>query len=172
MLARNDPRLDDYFGLNANGTYGGYDAPTDATDPDDISPLTGSSRNVPNFRQPLITWEENQLILAEAKLMTAGAAAAQPHLDAVRNQYGLLPVPATLEYIILEKYVALFQNIEVWSDWKRTCFPDLNPAAGQSVIPGRLFYGQTEEQTNPNTPRSSEQNLQTVRNPNDPNGCP
>ena len=28
MVARNDPRLDDYFGLNANGEYGGYDAPT------------------------------------------------------------------------------------------------------------------------------------------------
>ena len=190
MLARNDPRLDDYFGLNANGTYGGYDAPTDATDPDDISPLTGSSRNVPNFRQPLITWEENQLILAEAKLMTAGAAAAQPHLDAVRNQYGLLPVPATLENIILEKYVALFQNIEVWNDYKRTCFPRLTPVPDADfghgfgdAVPGRLYYGSTELNANPNTPSTSSQlanggvaagrtGVGGFRNPNDPNACP
>ena len=191
MVARNDPRLDDYFGLNANGGYGGYDAPTDGpADQDEISPFTGSLRNVPNFRQPLITWEENQLILAEAKLMTQSIAAAQAHLDAVRAQYGLLPVPATLENIMLEKYVALFQNIEVWNDYKRTCFPNLTPVPDADFghgfgdeIPGRLFYGSTEMNANPNTPSVAEQ-LQNggvaggrpgvggFRNPNDPNACP
>jgi hypothetical protein len=190
MVARNDPRLDDYFGLNAHGTYGGYDAPTDATDPDDISPFTGSARNVPNFRQPLVTWEENQLILAEAKLMTQSAAAAQPHLDAVRAQYGLAPVPATLENIILEKYVALFQNIEVWNDYKRTCFPHLTAVPDADFghgfgdeVPGRLFYGSTEMNANPNTPSVGDQlaeggvaggrdGVGGFRNPNDPNACP
>jgi len=49
--------------------------------------------------------------------------------------------------------------------------PTLTPALGKVRIPGRLYYGQTEEQTNPNTPPSSAQNLFTVRNPNDPNPC-
>jgi hypothetical protein len=70
-----------------------------------------------------------------------------------------------------EKYISLFQNIEVWSDWRRTCLPTLRPALNRPAIPGRLPYGQTEEQTNPNTPPSTEQNIFTVRNPNDPNGC-
>src|SRR5688572_22524296 len=189
MVARGDPRLDDYFGLNAHGTYGGYDAPTDATDPDDISPFTGSTRNVPNFRQPLVTWEENQLILAEAKLMTQGAAAALPHLTAVRAQYNLAPVAATLENIILEKYVALFQNIEVWNDYKRTCLPRLTEVPDADFehgfgeeIPGRLFYGSTEMNANPNTPSVGDQlseggvaggrvGVGGFRNPNDPNAC-
>ena len=187
MVARGDPRLDDYFGLNAHGGYGGYDAPTDGpADQDEISPFTGSLRNVPNFRQPLITWEENQLILAEAKLMTQGAAAALPHLTAVRAQYGLAPVAATLENIMLEKYVALFQNIEAWNDYKRTCFPRLTPVPDTPFgdeVPGRLFYGSTELNANPNTPSTSSQlanggvaagrpGVGGFRNPNDPNACP
>lgn len=191
MVARGDPRLSEYFGLNANGGYGGYDAPTDGpADQDEISPFTGSARNVPNFRQPLVTWEENQLILAEAKLMTQGAAAALPHLTAVRQAHGLLPVAATLENIILEKYVALFQNIEVWNDYKRTCFPRLTPVPDADFghgfgdeIPGRLFYGSTEMNANPNTPSVGDQlanggvaggrpGVGGFRNPNDPNACP
>jgi hypothetical protein len=70
-----------------------------------------------------------------------------------------------------EKYISLYQNIEVWSDWRRTCLPQLRPARSRAAIPGRLYYGETETQTNPNTPPTSEQNLETVRNPNDPNGC-
>ena len=65
----------------------------------------------------------------------------------------------------------LFQNPEVWNDYKRTCLPVLKPALGRSRIPGRIYYGITEEQTNSNTPPSSSQNLFTFRNANDPNGC-
>jgi Susd and RagB outer membrane lipoprotein len=122
--------------------------------------------------------------------MTTGIAAAQPHLDAVRAQYGLLPVPATLENIILEKYVALFQNIEVWNDYKRTCFPRLTAVPDADFghgfgdeIPGRLFYGSTELNANPNTPSTASQlsnggvgggrpGVGGFRNPNDPNACP
>jgi hypothetical protein len=89
----------------------------------------------------------------------------------VRSARGKGFAVATLQSIMTEKYIALFQNIEVWNDWKRTCIPALTPALGTTAIPGRLYYGQTEEQTNENTPPSSAQNLATVRNPNDPNGC-
>jgi starch-binding outer membrane protein, SusD/RagB family len=170
MLAQNDRRLADYFDHNEKGAYGGNDVTTGSTPGGDISPI-GGTRHADDFRQPLVTWEENQLILAEANFVLRGAAAAQPFLDAVRTANGKASRPATLQSIMEEKYVALFQNLEVWSDWKRTCLPTLTPARGRSAIPGRLYYGATEEQTNPNTPASSAQNLFTVRNPNDPRGC-
>ena len=43
----------------------------------------------------------------------------------------------TLADIMTEKYIALFQNTEVWNDWKRTCLPALTPAQGTvGGIPG------------------------------------
>jgi hypothetical protein len=170
MKAQNDPRLPEYFGLAENGEYGGFDVTTGTTPGDAISPLHGT-RNSDTFRQPVLTWEENQLILAETNFRLAGPVAAQPYLNAVRTARGKGIVVASLQTIMEEKYIALFQNIEVWNDWKRTCLPALTPALGRTTIPGRLYYGQTEEQTNPNTPPSSAQNLFTVRNPNDPNPC-
>jgi hypothetical protein len=171
MIADNDPRLPEYFGRNSLGGFGGFDVTTGTTPGNQISPLAGSGRHEDDFRQPIVTWEENQLILAETNFRLSGAAAAQPFLTAVRSARGKGFAVATLQSIMTEKYIALFQNIEVWNDWKRTCIPALTPALGTTAIPGRLYYGQTEEQTNENTPPSSAQNLATVRNPNDPNGC-
>jgi hypothetical protein len=171
MLADNDPRLPEYFGRNDLGGFGGFDVTTGTTPGEQISPLAGSERHVDNFRQPIVTWEENQLILAETNFRLGDVAAAQLALNAVRAAHGKGVVPATLQSIMHEKYISLFQNLEVWNDWKRTCLPTLAPALGRPGIPRRLFYGQTEEQTNPNTPSSSEQNMFTIPNPNDPNGC-
>ncbi len=172
MLADNDPRLPEYFGENERGGFGGNDVTTGTTAGEDISPLAFSARHRDDFRQPIVTWEENQLILAEASLALGDAATAQTALNAVRAAHGKPIKPVTLQAIMEEKYISMFQNLEVWNDWKRTCLPQLRPALGKPAIPGRLYYGQTEEQTNPdNTPPSSEQDLFTVRNPNDPNGC-
>jgi starch-binding outer membrane protein, SusD/RagB family len=172
MIADSDPRLPEYFGQNELGGYGGFDVTTGTTPGDQISPLAGSDRHADDFRQPIVTWEENQLIIAEASLVLGDAATAQARLDAVRAAHGKASKPATLQAIMEEKYISLFQNLEVWNDWKRTCFPTLRPAVAKTAIPGRLPYGQTEEQTNPNTPPAADQNLFTVRNWNDPNGCP
>ena len=69
-----------------------------------------------------------------------------------------------------EKYIVLFQNIESWNDYKRTCLPALTPIGGgvDGVIPGRLLYPVAERQTNPNFPLPSQQ---PARNWNDPNSC-
>jgi hypothetical protein len=175
MKARNDPRLSEYFTKNPAGGYGGHDVTAASTPSSQISHLYPTPRLdfSGTFRHPIVTWAENQLILAEALFQTQGAAAAQPYLDAVRTRAGLLTTPATLQSIIEEKYVSLFMSIEVWNDWKRTCLPKLSPALGQPAILGRVFYGSTEEQVNPNTPSSAAQ-LATngFRNPNDPAGCP
>lgn len=177
MVGRNDPRLPEYFGRNALGGFGGDDV-NSVTPANQVSPLTGSARLTPTFRQPVMTWAENQLILAEAKLQVTGQAAAQPHLDAVRSAIGLGSVPATLQNIMTEKYIALFQNVEAWNDYKRTCLPALDPSGSETQIPGRLFYGQTELNANPNTPSEAQQNQNggaavsqpqgPQRNPNDP----
>jgi hypothetical protein len=63
-----------------------------------------------------------------------------------------------------EKYVALFQNTEVWNDYRRTCYPNLTPAFG-TFIPARLVYGTDERRANPNIPTPSQQ---PRRNQDDP----
>ena len=173
MKAQNDPRLPEYFGKNASGGYGGYDVTTGNTTLPNISGIVGSARtNDDSFRQPIITYDETQLIIAEAAFQTNDKTTAAASLNAVRARYGKPAIASpTLNDIITEKYIALFQNPETWNDYKRTCLPALTPARTKSRIPGRIFYGSTEEQTNPNTPAAGAQNLFSVRNANDPNGC-
>jgi starch-binding outer membrane protein, SusD/RagB family len=173
MVAQSDSRLAEYFGKNANGGFGGYDVSTGSTDPLTISQISGSGRtNDPTFQQPIMTFDENQLIIAESALQTGDAATAATAFNTVRARFGKAAIAKpTLNDIMTEKYIALFQNPESWNDYKRTCLPALKPARGKSRIPGRIYYGLTEEQTNPNTPASGAQNLFTVRNANDPNAC-
>lgn len=176
MNAQADPRRPEYFGLNSLGAYGGYNVTTQATSPTVISPIAGSARtDDETFRQPIVTFEERQLIIAETQFRAGNAAAAATALNVVLNLRGKPTETAgtiTLADIMTEKYILLFGNIEAWNDWKRTCLPARTPAAGNPRIPGRLIYGDTEEQTNSNTPPASAQNLLTVRNDNDPAACP
>jgi hypothetical protein len=75
----------------------------------------------------------------------------------------------TLSDIITEKYIADFQEIEVWNDWKRTCLPNL-VAATPAGIPGRVLYPlSAERDANQNIPAP---NQQPVRNWDQPNACP
>jgi hypothetical protein len=174
MQADNDPRLPDYYGENALGGYGGYDVTTEATPVNQISPIRGSNRtNDVEFRQPIITYDENQLIIAEAQFRANNTTAARTALNNVRARYNkTAKTTVTLADIMNEKYMTLFQNVEVWNDWKRTCLPVLRPARSKAAIPGRIIYGQTEEQTNANFPQASQTPVTSVRNTNDPQGCP
>jgi hypothetical protein len=165
-----DPRLADYFAQNSSGQYVGVNPGQGlASDPSELS----DTRLAPAFRQPLVTYVENQLILAEASWQIAGGggagnAAAQPYVNAARAaEGGLASIPVTgLTTIMTEKYIALFQNPEVWNDYKRTCFPALVPASGATQIPARLTYPLTERNANPSIPDGG-----PLRNWNDPNGC-
>lgn len=168
LQAASDPRLGQYFTPNQNGAFVGVVAGTNPpiSDVADLHPL-------PDQRQPLVTWAENQLILAEASYQVAGGgsagnAAAQPFVDAVRNRVGLAPKTVTsLNDIMTEKYAALFENIEVWSDYKRTCLPAIPPAGTSAFIPGRLVYPVRERNANGNIT-----DVGPLRNWNDPNQCP
>ncbi len=162
-----DPRLVQYFSTAGDGTYTGADPGEEGETFSWLSAVRGNA----GFRQPLVTWAENQLIKAEALLQAGDLAGAARELDAERRQAGLPPVAAGLtraglyQQIMEEKYVALFQNPEVWSDYKRTCWPNLPVPNGASSIPARLVYGSSERGTNPNVPSP---NAAPKRNWNDP----
>lgn len=154
LQTRNDPRLQAYFDA-VGGSYKGADqfgrnAATAAT-------VNVSVRRQNTFRQPFLTWVETQLIIAEANQRLGNAAAAATAYNAVRTALGLSTNAApTLNDILEEKYIALFQTIEVYSEWRRTCYPKLTPAGTNFTpvanVPMRLPYAFGERQTNPNIP--------------------
>lgn len=171
MATRNaggpDPRLVRYVGAAPGGRYDGADPGEEG---ESFSWLSAERAN-PGFRQPLVTWAENQLIKAEALLQAGDLAGAARELNVERQQAGLPAVADNLDRarlyqeIIEEKYVALFQNPEVWSDYKRTCWPNLSQLNGARGIPARILYGFDERGANPNIPAP---NAAPRRNWNDP----
>jgi starch-binding outer membrane protein, SusD/RagB family len=150
LQSRSDPRLTDYF--NAGLT--------------DIS----DERLAPDFGQPLVTANENLLIRAEAAARAGQEAEAREQLDAARANAGLDASPALtgqalLNEILIEKYIANFQSIEAWNDYKRTCTPNLVPVDPARKIPARFLYDSAERQTNSAIPLPS---AQPTRNASDP----
>jgi hypothetical protein len=178
---RGDPRLTAYFQPNSQGNVWGLNqnnqlvgAPTGQT----ASEINIAVRRAADFRQPIVTWAENQLIIAEAKVRL-GDPTALTHVNNVRTAVGMtaLAVPVTLTDVMLEKYIVLFQNIEVWNDYKRNCVPTLARYQTATEIPGRLPYGAGERTNNPNIPLPSAYPTGTTgsaaqRNWNDPTACP
>lgn len=165
LNATSDPRVSQYFAKNSDSTFVGA-APGQTAASVNVSELS-TTRLDPAFRQPFVTYVENELILAEAAVKI-GDASAQTHLDNARTAQGLptIPLGAGLPTIMTEKYIALFQTMEVWNDYKRTCLPALTPASGASQIPVRLVYPLSERNANPSIPGPG-----PARNWNDPNPC-
>ena len=170
MVTRNDPRLDDYFSMNADKKYVGA-APGEGLQ--DFHSNISDSRLRADFPQPLITWAENQAIIAEAAFRTGNIGLARSALDALRADAGLAPIggslsgTALLKQILEEKYIALFQSTEVFQDYKRTCYPNIRPATSSAAagIPARFTYPVAERSANPNIP---DVGAQPKRNANDP----
>jgi hypothetical protein len=175
MNKRTDPRLPLYFAKDGNGLYQGA-KPGDASDPtvqSDLAAARGGADAGQGFRQPLATHAENQLIIAEAAYQTGDPVTALDSLNAERTAAGLGTVPITvvgaalLDSIMIEKYVATFQNMEAWNDYKRTCIPALKPAGTATHVIGRFLYGSIEESANAN----AELDPASGRNWNDPSPC-
>src|SRR5256885_14023432 len=82
MVARNAPRPPDYFGASPPGPFGGQD-PAGGRSPGGVSSLTGT-RNVPTLSQPIVTYIENEPILAEAYFRLGPTAHAQTRFDHAR----------------------------------------------------------------------------------------
>ena len=172
----NDPRLTELYqkATGAATIVGGTPGQSLTSAMGNVS----AKRLADNYGQPLVTYNENLLIKAEALFKAGNLQAALDTLNKERAAWGtatpwhsaitLTPVtgPVTLGAIMNEKYIVLFQNLEAWNDYKRTCFPQLTPGNGAVAIPGRLLYPTSERQTNTaNVPADP------VRNWNDPAAC-
>lgn len=123
----------------------------------------------------LIPYSEQEFIRAEAALMTGDAGSAYvAYLDGIEASFtealsavidadsistlydeyvaqasvGVGEANLTVEDIITQKWIALYTHPEVFSDWRRTGYPELEPITG-TAIPRRLPYAQTEIFSNP-----------------------
>ena len=189
MAARGDPRLAEYFAPapQAPPAADSIKGAAPGDEDDGTQSWLSDTRGAADFRQPLVTYAENAHILAEAQTTArggAGDATALATLNAYRISIGFpvlagatacggVPCTGTalLQEILTSKYIALFQHIEVWNDYKRTCWPNLAPnataVAPNTRIPARFYYGANERLTNPNIPSVATQQAQ-FRNRMDP----
>jgi hypothetical protein len=174
---------------NQGPNYGGddFNTPQALVSFFDCEPL----RFTGTFRVPYATYQENQLILAEANLALGNTVAAQANLNAAYAAVPGLASTATgvigaalLDSIMLEKYVVMFQNIEALSDYRRTCiagsvqagvFVPIAPVTpnvlGLPAVPGELFYPQIERNANANVPDESKEVAGGVRTESDVHPC-
>lgn len=172
LKSRNDPRLTVYFApATAGGPINGANPGTGGGTPPGVAELNPEGPGNPGYRQPIVTWAENQLIIAETAFRAGDLATALAAYNAERAAAGFTTTATTLtlQEIMTEKYIALFQNIEVWNDYKRTCLPPIPSAVPGTPIPERILYPTSELDTNPNIPPATSQK---ATNANDPNACP
>jgi starch-binding outer membrane protein, SusD/RagB family len=155
MQTRNDPRRSIYYAGDV--------------DPDVGTQVEFGDVDEPTYSQPIFAADENTLIWAEAAYRTGNQAEALTQLNRYRVANGLAvgaeTGPALLREILTEKYITLFVHTQAWTDYRRTCFPNLTPVVAGLKIPGRLFYDALERQTNPNVPSAQDQ---PTRNEADP----
>jgi hypothetical protein len=183
MNARTDPRRAAYFCRNGLGGYGG----DDFNSPQPSNAVSLFNCLPPRFsdgaRIPYVSFAENELILAEAYNANGNDALALTHLNNERATVGA-PISTPLvgitgaalrDSIMMEKYVAMFQNIESISDYRRTCIPALTVVVNNQNfvhVPGRLFYPQNERNVNPNIPTPGAQLANHgFRNTGDQHAC-
>jgi hypothetical protein len=179
LKSRNDPRLQKYFQAGVGsvaGQFVGVDPGGTLTDASNLSELM----KAPDKSFDVMTFTEANLIWAECAFKTGDEATALAKLNAARRaeelRWGLtanslgeatgLNGTDLINAIMEEKYIALFMNIEVYNDWKRTNRPVLTPYAG-SQIPHRLLYSNSERLANPNIPAPSQQPLRNANDPGD-----
>lgn len=131
---------------------------------------------VADFRSELVSFREMQFIIAEADFRNSGGSQAgyDAYLAGIKASFERLGLgqaeydayvadPAitpgvgnlTLETIMTQKYIAMFLQPEVYSDWRRTAIPALTPTSGPT-IPVRWDYASTEYLFNTNSPAETE----------------
>ncbi len=150
MSAINDPRLAFYAAKDGSGNYSNESS---------IGAKYGSAES----KLPLLTYAEAKFIEAEAQMRLGNkAAAAAAHNAAVIANLNDVTgggdaafeaananedaASITMEKIMSQKYIAMFTQPEVYSDWRRTNIPALTPNAGANLteIPRRFPTAQDE----------------------------
>ncbi len=167
LVSTNDPRLPFYADQDTSGNYSG--TPKDMIDQTHTSDI-GDYLSEVDASIPLISYAEMKFIEAEAQLRGGSSGdAATAHNDAVKASVMAVTGAAAptafetayasedgtsinQEKIMYQKYVALFGQIEVYCDFRRTGFPGITPTTGgqTSTIPVRLIIPQNERLYNPN----------------------
>lgn len=168
MNATADPRRAPYFTL-VSGAYIGSGPGENRLGASRMGTFYGA-RNSP---VPVLTNVERLFITAEVRFKQGGAAnlalAATAYNAAVIASLAkhAVSTPAweainaaetdatiTLEKIMTAKYIGLYLQTEVWSDWRRTGLPVLPLAVGATeiAIPRRYPYPLNERLYNPNMP--------------------
>ncbi len=133
------------------------------------------------YDQQLISYREMQFVIAETLQRTGGSAAdlRTAYLAGINASFTELGLGTaeydtyvaqaaidpgmgniTLEMIMTQKYIALFIQPEVYSDWRRTGIPALTPVSG-TAIPVRWHYSTDEYLFNSNSPTEAEVNIFT-----------
>ena len=89
----------------------------------------------------------NEAVIAHITKVT-GAAPSSGYIAANASETSST---ITLEKVMNQKYISLFTQLEVYSDWRRTGFPTLTKATGATIeIPRRLPNILEERQYNGN----------------------
>ncbi len=167
MANTNDPRLAKYATKDAAGGYSGSPLANDPTSKDRSAMGTYFGTDAAPI--PLVTYVELKFIQAEAMFrmgnkIDAATAFNTAVIDNITQVTGAAPTAAyiaasasetdatiTLEKIMTQKYIAMFTQPEVWTDWRRTGFPTLAADTRGAVIdiPRRFPTPLTERLYNP-----------------------
>lgn len=163
-----DPRLPLYAELNDSNVYYGATPGGENFYDGGFSKISMTTFAGPESSLPMVTYAELLFIEAEANKRLGNEAAAASAYDAAitasMEQYGVSATditnylavhgsngnPVTLEQIMTQKYIAMFTNIQAYTDWRRTNFPTLAPSGTNTKIPRRLPTPQSERIFNPN----------------------
>lgn len=178
LKTRNDPRLELYYNKDSEGNYTGSDPGEGNSAAGYLNSETFGSKS---WAVEFVTWEEMQFIIAECQYAAADETGALSTLDGVlagiEGKFNItlprysgtgLTGEQVLEAIMMEKYIAMFLNMVVWSDWKRTGYPHFTFTYGDRPIPRRFLYPLEERNANPNIPSPTAVDIYT-HNENDPN---
>jgi hypothetical protein len=166
LHATDDPRLSRFVRLNTQNQRIGASPGSANFDASRIANAVGSV-GARSARLNLLTYCEQKFIEAEVyyrngwqsqadEAYNQAVIASLAMYDARNAAWEEVHANRTdvdLEDIIEAKYIALFLNPEVWSDWRRTGYPEIGdfpPAnVNEDRVPRRFLYPSVEEQTNP-----------------------
>lgn len=161
----NDARLAEYFNPNSDGVFYGYAIHGASLYPNAVLPdekdleKTVRMKKYSTFSEsfPIIRWEENVLIKAEAEARTGNVPGAVGDVNIIRQKAGLTDFASTdqnavIQEVLKQKFLELYLEGQSWHDQRRTgTMPDPSfKATGNTNI--RFIYGQSERNANPKVP--------------------
>jgi hypothetical protein len=170
MAALDDPRLDDYFTVDASGTYSGGDPGASSNYATFSKPAVAIT--APDFPALLMDYAEVEFLLAEAvergyavggtaathyhnaitaSILYWGGTAAEAAVYIAQPSVNDLTAPGTYKQKIgMQKWIALYnRGWDAWIEWRRLDYPQLSPAVDAvSVIPRRYPYPVNEQNVN------------------------